>query len=37
MWGLDGKAIDLNDLGVVANPLDGTWLLTDAVAISNNG
>ena len=35
--GTDGKAIDLNDLGVVANPPDGTWLLTDAVAISNNG
>jgi hypothetical protein len=37
MWGPDGKAFDLNDLGVVANPPDGTWLLTNAMAISENG
>jgi hypothetical protein len=37
MWGLDGAAIDLNDLGVVANPPDGSWLLTEANAITNNG
>ena len=37
IWQPDGKAIDLNDLGVVANPPDGTWLLTEADAISNNG
>jgi hypothetical protein len=37
MWGPDGKAIDLNDLGVVANPPDGTWVLTEAGAVSDNG
>jgi hypothetical protein len=37
IWLPDASVIDLNDLGVVANPHDGTWLLTDARAISNNG
>jgi hypothetical protein len=37
IWLRDGSAIDLNDLGVVANPPGGTWLLTDADAISDNG
>jgi hypothetical protein len=37
IWGLDANAIDLNDLGVVPNPPDGTWLLTEADAISDNG
>jgi hypothetical protein len=37
IWGPDGAAIDLNDLGVMANPTDGTWLLTEAEAISDNG
>lgn len=37
IWLRDGSVIDLNDLGVVANPPDGTWLLTDARAISDNG
>jgi hypothetical protein len=37
IWESDGTVIDLNDLGVVANPPDGTWLLTEADAISNNG
>jgi hypothetical protein len=37
MWGLDGVAIGLNDLGVVANPSDGTWELTEADAISDTG
>ena len=37
IWRPDGSMIDLNDLGVVANPPDGTWLLTNATAISADG
>jgi hypothetical protein len=37
IWRPDGSVIDLNDLGVVANPPDGTWLLTNATAISADG
>jgi hypothetical protein len=37
VWLPDGSVIDLNDLGVVANSLDGTWLLNKALAISDNG
>jgi hypothetical protein len=37
LWRPNGEAIDLNDLGVVANPPDGTWLLTVARSVSNTG
>jgi hypothetical protein len=37
IWLPDASVIDLNDLGLVANPADGSWLLTEARAISADG
>jgi len=37
VWLPDASALDLNDLGVVANPNDGTWVLTQAKALSEDG
>ncbi len=37
IWLPDASAVDLNGLGVVANPNDGTWVLTSANALSTDG
>lgn len=37
LWLPDASIINLNTLGIVANPADGTWLLTTASAITADG
>jgi hypothetical protein len=37
VWLPDASVIDLNDLGVVSNPPDGTWQLNEARAMSVDG